>query len=243
MPNYITWLGHSTFKIETGEGRILLIDPWLQGNPACPDAAKHLSRVDVILCTHGHPDHIGDAVAISRQFQPTVIAIYELAAWLGSKGAKHVSPMNKGGSQEAAGVKITMVHAQHSSGIQLEDGSILYGGEACGYVLELPGGLRIYHAGDTDVFGDMQLIHQLYQPEICLLPIGDHFTMGPREAELACSLLKPRIVIPMHYGTFPILKGGPADLADAAQRMNFEIWQLEPGKRDELVLPRQLTHA
>ena len=170
----------------------------------------------MLLCTHGHGDHIGDAVAICRELQPTVVGIYELASWLGGKGAKNISPMNKGGTQEVAGVKITMVHAVHSCGIQEEDGSFVYGGEACGYVLEFSNGLKLYHAGDTAVFSDMQIIHDLYRPDIALLPMGDHFTMGIREAEYACKLLKPRIVVPMHFGTFPMLTGDPHDLRPAA---------------------------
>jgi L-ascorbate metabolism protein UlaG (beta-lactamase superfamily) len=236
MQIYMTWLGHSTFRIESPEGKTFLIDPWITQNPRCPDSEKHQSKVDVLLCTHGHGDHIGDSVAICRELQPTVVGIYELASWLGSKGAKNISPMNKGGTQEVAGVKVTMVHAVHSCGIQEEDGSFVYGGEACGYVLEFSNGLKLYHAGDTAVFGDMQIIHDLYRPDIALLPMGDHFTMGIREAEYACRLLKPRVVIPMHFGTFPLLTGDPHDLLAAAEQQNFELWEMQPGVRRELTL-------
>jgi L-ascorbate metabolism protein UlaG (beta-lactamase superfamily) len=229
MPTSLTWLGHSTFRVETPEGKTFLIDPWITQNPRCPAGEKHQRKVDVLLCTHGHGDHIGDAVAICRELQPTVVGIFELASWLGSKGAKNISPMNKGGTQEVAGVKVTMVHAVHSCGIQEEDGSFVYGGEACGYVLEFSDGLKLYHAGDTAVFSDMQIIHDLYSPDIALLPMGDHFTMGIREAEYACKLLKPRVVVPMHFGTFPVLKGDPHDLRPAAKRLGFELWEMEPG--------------
>jgi L-ascorbate metabolism protein UlaG (beta-lactamase superfamily) len=234
MAIYLTWLGHSTFKIETAEGKTFLIDPWITQNPLCPDSEKHQEKVDVLLCTHGHGDHIGDAVAICLEHQPTVVGIYELACWLGGKGATHISPMNKGGTQEVAGVKVTMVHAVHSCGIQEEDGSFIYAGEACGYVLEFGNGLKLYHAGDTAVFSDMQIIHDLYRPEVALLPMGDHFTMGIREAEYACNLLKPRIVVPMHFGTFPMLTGDPHKLRPAAQQQNFELWEMTPGVRREL---------
>jgi L-ascorbate metabolism protein UlaG (beta-lactamase superfamily) len=240
MPIYLTWLGHSTFRIETPERKTFLIDPWIKNNPKCPESEKHQTKVDVLLCTHGHGDHIGDAVEICRELQPKVVGIYELASWLGKKGAENISPMNKGGTQEVEGVKVTMVHAVHSCGIEEEDGSFIYAGEACGYVLEFSNGLKLYHAGDTGPFSDMQIIHDLYRPDVALLPVGDHFTMGIREAEYACRLLKPRIVIPMHFGTFPLLKGDPHDLHPAAQQQKFELWDLQPGVRRELSLELSL---
>ena len=141
-----------------------------------------------------------------------MVGIFELCTWMGKKGAKKISPMNKGGTQTVEGIKITMTHAVHSCGIQDDDGSIVYGGEACGYVLELPGGVKLYHGGDTAVFSDMKIIHDLYAPEIAMLPIGDHFTMSPREAAYACKLLQPKTVIPMHFATFPMLTGRPDHL-------------------------------
>lgn len=237
----ITWLGHSTFRIDTA-GRTILIDPWVTGNPACPEKSKKFEKIDLMLCTHGHFDHIGDAVPLTRQHNPKVIGIFELCAWLEKKGAKQTIPMNKGGSQTVDGLKITMVHADHSCGITEDDGSIIYGGEPCGYVLEFPNGLKLYHAGDTNVFGDMHIIRELYAPEVALLPIGDLFTMGPREVAYACQLLRPRVVIPMHFGTFPALTGSPKDLEEVAGDLGIEIMHLNPGERKPLHTP-QLTTA
>jgi L-ascorbate metabolism protein UlaG (beta-lactamase superfamily) len=165
-----------------------------------------------MLCTHGHGDHIGDAVEIAKKHNPKVVGIPELCGWLGKKGVKQLAEMNKGGTQQVGDIKVTMVHADHSCGIQDGD-TYVYGGEACGYVVEFDNGIKIYHAGDTNVFGDMAIIRELYAPDIAMLPIGDHYTMGPREAAYACNLLKPNSVIPMHFATFPALTGRPADLS------------------------------
>ncbi len=223
----LTWLGHSTYRIETPAGKTVLVDPWVMGNPMCPEAEKKIKKVDVMLCTHGHFDHIGDAVAIATQHNPTVVGIYELCAWMEKKGVKQISPMNKGGTQKVGDLRVTMVHAEHSCGIQDGD-QIVYGGEACGYVMEFENGVKIYHAGDTCVFGDMQIIRELYAPEIVMLPIGDHFTMSPREAAYACRLLKPQTVIPMHFGTFPLLTGTPGELKKLVK--DAEILEMKPGQ-------------
>jgi len=223
----LTWLGHATFRIETPAGKTVLVDPWVMGNPMCPESEKKVKKVDVMLCTHGHFDHIGDAVAIAKQHNPTVVGIFELCAWMEKKGVKQTSPMNKGGTQKVGDLRVTMVHAEHSCGIQDGD-QIVYGGEACGYVIEFDNGVKIYHAGDTNVFGDMQIIRELYAPEIAMLPIGDHFTMSPREAAYACRLLKPKTVIPMHFGTFPVLTGTPAELKKLVK--DAEILEMKPGQ-------------
>jgi L-ascorbate metabolism protein UlaG (beta-lactamase superfamily) len=234
MSVHISWLGHSAFRIETPEGKTLLLDPWLKQNPMCPDNEKHQKKCDLLIASHGHFDHIGDAVEIIKEHQPKVVGIFELATWLQKKGAKNVSPMNKGGTQEVERVKITMTHALHSCGIQEDDGSIVYGGEACGYVLEFSDKLKIYFAGDTAVFGDMKLISDLYSPDIAMLPIGDHFTMGHKEALMACELLRPKAVIPMHYGTFPLLTGRPNDLRPASEELGFPVLEFKPGERKEV---------
>ena len=221
----LTWLGHATFRIETPAGKTVIIDPWIMGNPMCPESEKDV-KVDVLLCTHGHGDHIGDAVEIARKHNPIVVGIPELARWLGNKGAKQIAEMNKGGTQTVADIKVTMVHADHSCGIQDGD-ELIYGGEACGYVVEFSNGVKIYHAGDTNVFGDMAIIRELYSPEIVMLPIGDHYTMGPREAAYACKLLKPKILIPMHFGTFPVLTGRPNQLQKLVA--DVEVFEMKPG--------------
>jgi L-ascorbate metabolism protein UlaG (beta-lactamase superfamily) len=225
----LTWLGHATFHIETPSGKSILIDPWVMNNPACPDSKKNFKKIDVMLCTHGHGDHIGDAVELAKKHNPKITGVYELCLWLQKKGAKQIQPMNKGGSQTIEGVRVTMVHADHSCGIE-DDGQIIYGGEACGYVIELEGGVKIYHAGDTNVFGDMQIIRDLYAPEIAMLPIGDLFTMSPREAAYACNLLKPKFVIPMHFDTFPVLTGRPPQLAKLLEGSGAQVVAMQHGE-------------
>ncbi len=228
--NKVTWLGHATFKITTPTGKVVLIDPWVMGNPSCPEGLKKLDRIDVMLVTHGHSDHIADALALARQHKPRIVAIYETAAWFDSKGISGALPMSKGGTQKVGDIEVTMVHAIHSNSIQ-EDGKFLYGGEPCGYIVRLPGGLTVYHAGDTAVFSDMKLIGELYAPDLACLPIGDLFTMGPREAALAIRLLNVRHVVPMHYGTFPVLTGTPEALRELTQDIaGLEIHVMKPGE-------------
>ncbi len=207
------------------------MDPWTEGNPAYPKGYE-IGRVDTICITHGHFDHIHDAVPLAKRFAPEVCGIFETCAWLESKGVQNTRPMNKGGSQKLGEVTVTMTHAVHSCGI-LDEGKIIYGGEAAGYVLRFADGRAAYFAGDTNVFTDMQLIQELYQPELAFLPIGDLFTMGPREAALACRLLKAKQVVPIHFATFPPLTGCPEQLAALLNDVETQVWTLEPGKTVE----------
>jgi len=226
----LTWLGHSTFRLDTSGGRTVLMDPWVEGNPACPKPAQRFDRIDVMTISHGHGDHMADAVTLAKRLKPAIVCNYEIGQYLGRQGVSNVQPMNKGGTQQAAGLQFTMVQALHSSGI--EDGDrVVYGGEPCGFVITLEDGTRLYHAGDTAVHSDMALIAELYQPEIALLPIGDLYTMSPREAAVAARLLKARWIVPMHYGTFPALTGTPAALREELSRagVQAEVIAPEPG--------------
>ena len=222
----LTWLGHAAFLLESDDGKRIYVDPFLTGNPKAPPGASQPERVDVIALTHGHGDHVGDTVALSQAFpEAEIVAIVELKTWLGGKGANigQLPGPNKGGTQEIDGVHFTLVNAFHSS--SSDEGEYL--GEPCGIVVRLENGRAVYFAGDTCAFGDMALIRQLHAPEYAVLPIGDHFTMGPREAALALELLGNPECIPCHFGTFPLLHGTPDELA--AEAPNATVHRLEPG--------------
>ncbi len=221
----ITWLGHSTFEVRLEAGEVILIDPWLE-SPTYP-AGYELDRVDLLLITHGHFDHIAQAVDVAKRFQPQVVTMFEIAQWLGSKGVQNVTGINKGGAVEQLGCRIRMTHAQHSSHIADGD-QMIYAGEPAGFVVTVPGGRAFYHAGDTNVFSDMALIRRLYAPELAMLPIGDLYTMDPREAAVACEFLQPKQVLPMHYGTFPPLTGTPEELRNLVQAAGLEVEVLAP---------------
>jgi L-ascorbate metabolism protein UlaG (beta-lactamase superfamily) len=209
---------------------VVLLDPWLSGNPKCPEQFKQPARVDTILVSHAHGDHLGDTVALAKKHNAKVACIYELYLWLESKGVTTCQPMSKSGTQRIGDIEVTMVHAFHSSSIE-DEGRVIYAGEPCGWIVRLPGGLTLYHAGDTAVFGDMKLIAELYAPEVAMLPIGDLYTMGPREAALAIRLLNVKHVVPMHYGTFPPLTGTPEALRELTQDiLHLDIHALKPGE-------------
>ena len=229
----IMWLGHATFKVTTPQNKVILLDPWIEQNPKSPPEARQLDRVDLILVSHGHFDHINDVVPTAQKFHSQVVAIAEIATWLGSKGIENVVGMNIGGSVNVQGIIISMTQAFHSSSIDDGSGLKVYGGDPAGYVIELENGLKLYHAGDTCVFGDMQLIRELYTPDIAMLPIGDFYTMGPKGAALATRLLGVKQVIPMHYGTFPALSGTPAQLKDELRKLglgSIEVLEMTPGQ-------------
>jgi L-ascorbate metabolism protein UlaG (beta-lactamase superfamily) len=233
MPSLaITWLGHSSFIVGTPGGKRILFDPWLGTNPACPDSMRKPPRVDLILVSHGHFDHMEDLVLCARDGQATVIGIFELCDWLGRKGIQNLAPMNKGGSQTVAGLRVTMTDARHSSGY-FENGQMTYMGEPAGYVVRLEDGRSIYYAGDTCLFGDMALIGEMYSPEIAFLPIGDRFTMDPAAAARACRMLGVRQVVPMHWGTFPLLTGTPSDLKRHLAGSAVDVLELKPGETAE----------
>ncbi|MEE9214201.1 MAG: metal-dependent hydrolase [Thermodesulfobacteriota bacterium] len=226
----ITYLGHSTFKILSPGGKSILIDPWLT-NPLCPEKFREIEDLDIMAVTHGHFDHIGEAVSIGKEKNPAIIANWEICEWFGLKGLGNCYPMNKGGTYDVDGIKFTMTHAQHSSGIKDDDGNIVYGGEPGGFVIEFENGFKIYHAGDTNIFSDMRLIAEIYKPQLAMLPIGDVFTMSPLEASYACRFLKPKFVIPIHYATFPVLTGTPEQLQELTEDIeDMEILALKPGE-------------
>jgi L-ascorbate metabolism protein UlaG (beta-lactamase superfamily) len=205
MSATITWLGHATFKLTLSDGRVIFIDPWLTDNPACPDNLKKPDRCDMVLVTHGHSDHAGDVANLIDAFNPTVVGNFDLCgAMQRAIGKGNFAPMATGGTQQVDGVSVSLTQAQHSSGLDSPEGT-LYAGMPNGFVVSAEGLAGIYHAGDTDVFGDMTLIARLFEPRVCILPIGDHFTMGAKGAALAVEMLEPAAIIPCHYKTFPIL--------------------------------------
>lgn len=223
----ITWLGHSAFRLRTPGGKELLFDPWYAGNPSFVESARP-QAADLILVSHGHSDHITDAAAMAKSTGATVVGIWEVTSWLGSKGVKNLEPMNKGGTITSKGLRITMTDARHSS--SFDDGGIVYLGEPAGFVIKLENGQTIYYAGDTSLFGDMKLIGELYKPAIAFLPIGDRFTMGPDTAALAAQWLGVKMVVPMHHGTFPLLTGTPDQLEQHLTGKSIEVLKLKPGE-------------
>ncbi len=223
----ITWLGHATVLVQTAKGTNILIDPFIEQNPKYPKDYALPTKIQYMLLTHGHGDHISDALPVAARHGSTAVAVYELASYVAAKGVANTIGMNLGGTVELDDVAATMVEAKHSAGAQDEKGTH-YVGVAAGFVLSIPGSPVIYHAGDTAVFGDMKLIAELYHPEVAILPIGRHFTMGPREAAMAVRLLGVKTVLPLHYGTFPQLTGTPDEFA-ALLDAGVQVVRWSPG--------------
>ena len=231
MPNVpLTWLGHSSFRFDTPGGKRVYVDPWLD-NPKCPDAEKEPERIDLIALTHGHGDHVGNTVDLAKKHDCDVVAMTEIRDWLTIEHdlpERNEHSPNTGGTVDVDGIKISITDARHSSGYN----DLTYLGVAAGLVIEVENGTKLYFAGDTSVFGDMQLIRRLYEPDVAILPIGGHFTMDPRQAAIALELLGTKRCVPCHYGTFPLLAGTPDELRALAP--DVEVLALEPGETVEL---------
>ncbi|WP_109485114.1 metal-dependent hydrolase [Occallatibacter savannae] len=224
----VTWLGHATVLVQTPKGTNILIDPFLQNNPKYPKSFELPGTINYILLTHGHGDHISDAVPVAKKHKSNVAAIYELAAYIASQGADKITGFNIGGTVQLDDVAVTMVEAKHSAGAEGKNGA-QYAGVATGFVLTIANGPVLYHAGDTTVFTDMKLIKELYHPELAMLPIGGFYTMGPREAALAAQFIEPKAILPIHFGTFPPLTGTPDEL-DKYLNGSIEVIRVAPGE-------------
>ncbi len=225
----VTWLGHAVVLVTTGAGTNILIDPFIAKNPKYPKGFELPEKLDLILATHGHFDHIDDVIPTAEKTGAPVAAMFELAGWFGSKGVKNTIPLGYGGSYTLKDVIVTMTQARHSSGIQDGD-KVVYGGEPAGFVITVADGPVLYHAGDTDVFSDMQLIRDLYGPKFGMLPIGGNFTMDPRSAALAAKFLGVDVVLPLHWGTMPQLTGTPEELERHIGHTGVQVLRLAPGE-------------
>ncbi len=223
----LTWLGHSAFHLVSPRGKHVLVDPWLEGNPMAPVGGTPIGQVDVILITHAHNDHAGDVVRLAKKFRSTVVCSHEASMWFGRQGVEGCVGMGKGGTAHVAGLKVTMTHATHSSSFDASD-DYSYGGEAAGFVVTLENDATLYFAGDTGPTMDMQIVGDLYRPDVSVLPIGDHFTMGPREAAYVARLLRSRWIVPCHYGTFPLLTGTPEALRAELEKLGVEAQVVAP---------------
>lgn len=230
----ITYLGHATFRLTTPGDEQIIIDPFIQDNPTTPDELKSIGELDTILITHGHFDHFADAVSLAQETGARTVSNFEIYAYLQGKGVEAAEPIQKGGTGQVGGIKVTATHAFHSSSIQADDGSLMYGGEPMGYVVEFESGFKLYHAGDTALFGDMRLIGELYRPDIAILPIGDRLVMGPREAAHAARLLGVRHVVPIHYdpAVLPLFTGTPEEFRKQLDSIapGVTVHALSPGE-------------
>ena len=216
----IRWLGHACFEIELMK-KILFVDPWLDGNPKAPIKSSGIKEADVVCVTHDHSDHLGDAVEICERTGATFVGIAELSGYARERGLKEAIGINVGGTVEVKGIAISMVQAFHSCSRGAPTGFIIKGE-----------GKTIYHAGDTGLFGDMRIIGEIHHPDIALIPIGDYYTMGPREAAEAVKLIKPAKVIPMHYQTFPVLVPSADEFIKLVREKTpkVEVVALKPGE-------------
>jgi L-ascorbate metabolism protein UlaG (beta-lactamase superfamily) len=227
----ITYLGHATFRFVTPGDEQIIIDPFLTENPQTPDDLKRVAELDTILITHGHFDHFSDVESLQGQTGAATVSNFEIFSYLQSQGVENAIPVQKGGTVQVGGIKVTATHAFHSSSIALDDGTVIYGGEPLGYIIEFESGFKLYHAGDTAVFGDMQLIGELYHPDVALLPIGDQVVMSPYEAAHATRLLGVQHVVPIHYGTFPFVPGTPEEFQEHVNELapGTTVYVMKPG--------------
>ncbi len=241
----VLWLGQSAFRITTPGGKVIVTDPWLRLNPLTPPAWKNLEalgKVDVLLVSHGHFDHFADAPALALMHKVPMYApgdMNQSAALLGILPPELLPRFNKGGTVTPAGIKVTAVHAEHSSVLVWKNAATgkdetHVGGEPLGFIIEMENGFRIYHMGDTGLFSDMKFIAEYYKPDLVLMPIGGNFTMGPADAAFATrEWLKPKFVIPMHYGANPLGKGTPAEYMQALGTSATRVLPLRPGEKAE----------
>ncbi len=225
----VTWLGHATVLVRTAAGTTILIDPFIKDNPTYPKSFEMPEKIDLLLLTHGHFDHIADAVPVAKKYEPKVLGVMELTTFLESKGVQNTNGMNYGGTYKFKEVTVSVVEAKHSSGIQDGD-QIIYGGNPVGYIIAIENGPTLYHAGDTSLFTDMKLIAELYAPEFGMLPIGDNYTMGPKAAALAAKYLLLKTVLPIHHSTFPALTGTPDELSTLLEGSSIEVLHMQPGE-------------
>jgi len=225
----ITWIGHGTVLYRSASGKNVLVDAWVDTNPAATAEGKALPKIDLLLITHAHGDHIADVPAIVKKHDPQIVCIHEIAETWERQGMKKVMGMGKGGTVNLDGIRVTMTHAVHSSSFD-SGGTLQHAGDPAGFVIHFENGTRVYHAGDTAAFMDMKLIAEIYKPTIAALPIGDLYTMSPLEASYAAKMLAVKHVLPIHHSTFPALTGKPEDLVELLKGSGIEVLRVKPGE-------------